>query len=157
MVKTYYKVRVDCGDKNVGAIEDEFETEEEAREVAIRATQQAQRVQLDRKYTVVKHVEECNAVCRQCGKSLDGESCYQLKIGSIDEGGVFVEEVDAETAYFCIDCGMVLGLAREREWKCRYCEHLADIRPPRTRHYVGACKFRLVPETCGKFVDVRWK
>jgi len=99
MVKTYYKVR------------------EKAREIAIRATQQAQRVQLDRKYTVVKHVEECNAVCRQCGKSLNGESCYQLRVGSIDEDGVFVEEVDAETAYFCIDCGMVLGLAREKEEK----------------------------------------
>ena len=42
-----------------------------------------------------------------------------------------------------------------REWKCRYCKHLVDICPPRTRHFVGVCEFRLVPETCGKFVDVR--
>ena len=34
---------------------------------------------------------------------------------------------------------------------CRYCEHLKDVRPPRTRDYIGRCEYRLDPETCGKF------
>ena len=41
------------------------------------------------------------------------------------------------------------------EWKCRYCVHLVDVRPPGTRYYIGACEFRLDPETCDKFVDIR--
>ena len=46
-------------------------------------------------------------------------------------------------------------ISAARELKCRYCKHLVDARRPRTGHFVGACEFRLVPETCDKFVDVR--
>jgi hypothetical protein len=34
---------------------------------------------------------------------------------------------------------------------CRYCEHLVDVRPPHTHHYIGACEFGLRPDTCEKF------
>ena len=34
---------------------------------------------------------------------------------------------------------------------CRFCQHLVDKRPPRTRHYIGGCDLDLRPESCGKF------
>lgn len=37
---------------------------------------------------------------------------------------------------------------------CRYCEHLVDVRPPRTRHYIGGCEYHLRPGPrggCNKF------
>jgi hypothetical protein len=41
----------------------------------------------------------------------------------------------------------------EMPWadNCRYCQHLVDKRPPRTRHYIGGCEFDLSPDSCGKY------
>ena len=36
------------------------------------------------------------------------------------------------------------------KWKlhgnpCRICDHLVDVRRPKTRHYIGGCEYRLRP------------
>lgn len=34
---------------------------------------------------------------------------------------------------------------------CRVCQHMVDVRPPRTRFYIGGCEFDRRPTSCGKF------
>ena len=34
---------------------------------------------------------------------------------------------------------------------CRHCKHLVDVRPPRTRKWIGGCEYSLGPQDCGRF------
>ena len=52
--------------------------------------------------------EQGRLLCEKCGEPLqEGEQCYQLRAGYIDDVGEFVPEQD--TAYFCADCGVERG------------------------------------------------